>query len=91
MSDASGALSFNKWAFIEQMETDPEGLAESLGGPPFAIICPKGQQRRWRRTADYLGLLLFESDKVGATTRDDSMLIIHAGEVTQWLPNIKEK
>ena len=82
-------LQYGKWDLIQQMERDPDAVAASLGGTPFAIVCPVGQLRRWRRMADYLGLHLFESEKVGVTTRDDSMVLIHAGEVATWLPNLR--
>ena len=84
-------LQYGKWDLIRDMEQNPAAVSQSLGGEPFAIICAKGQLTRWRRMADYLGLHLFESEKVGRETRDDSMVLIHAGEVAQWLPNLVQK
>ena len=78
-----------KQALMDAMDNRPDEVRASLGGDPFAIICAKGQLKRWRRLADYLGLHLFESEKVGRETRDDSMVLIHQGEVLTWLPNMR--
>lgn len=72
---------------LNQMEMEPARLARNLGGKPFAIICAKGRRLRYKRLADYLGLQLFENPR--KVRREDGFVLIHAGEVEKWLPNLK--